>query len=255
VRLDDGRWRCPPGETYATAFGLFYRLRSSEELNPLLVRNLVFLGDYLRDVPPVLEEVATRVLALVAAFPGHSLAELRTHVSDGATNDQLFALIATGRLYADPTEALLIEPQRVRLFCDRESAGAFPLATKPLSVPILNPASPIVIEVGACVEWDGLKVRILHVGRTAITLQSEHGKPIEICHTHWDTLLKKGSIRPVRFEIGAEEEIGDESRMETPASHRIAQANVRQLAQANRRAIAIQPRLWEQSATGLQAKD
>jgi len=50
VRLDDGRWRCPPGEAYAAAFGSFYRLRSSEELNPLLVRNLVFLGDYLRDV-------------------------------------------------------------------------------------------------------------------------------------------------------------------------------------------------------------
>jgi putative transposase len=133
VRLDDGRWRCPPGEAYAAAFGSFYRLRSSEELNPLLVRNLVFLGDYLRDVPPVPEEVATRVLALVAAFPGHSLAELRTHVSDGATNDQLFALIATGRLYTDPSEALLIEPQRVRLFCDRESAAAFPLAIKPLS--------------------------------------------------------------------------------------------------------------------------
>jgi hypothetical protein len=50
-----------------------------------------------------------------------------------ATNDQLFALIATGRLYTDPSEALLIEPQHVRLFCDRESAAAFPLAIKPLS--------------------------------------------------------------------------------------------------------------------------
>jgi putative transposase len=100
------------------------------------------------------------------------------------------------------------------------------------------------------VEWDGLKVRILHVGRTAITLLSEHGKPIEICHTHWDTLLKKGSIRPVRSAVRAEEEVGSGPRMETAASHRIAQANVRQLAHANRRAMAIQPRLWEQGATG-----
>jgi putative transposase len=158
VRLDDGRWRCPPGEEYAAGFGLFYRLRSSEELNPLLVRNLVFLGDYLRDVPPVPEEVATRVLALVAAFPGRSLAELRKRVSDGATSDQVFALIATGRLYADPSEALLIEPQRVRLFCDRESAAAFLVAPSPLSVPSMNPVSPIVVELGACLEWDGLKV-------------------------------------------------------------------------------------------------
>jgi putative transposase len=250
VRLDDGRWRCPPGEEYAAAFGLFYRLRSSEELNPLLVRNLVFLGDYLRDVPPVPEEVATRVLALVAAFPGRSLAELRKRVSDGATSDQVFALIATGRLYADPSEALLIEPQRVRLFCDRESAAAFLVAPSPLSVPSMNPVSPIVVEVGACLEWDGLKVRIVHVGGTAITLQSEDDKPIEICHSDWDALLKKGAVRPVRSEIGTEEERRGASRMETAASHRIAQANVRQLVHANRRAMAIQPRLWEHSATG-----
>jgi putative transposase len=71
VRGDDGHWRCPPGEVHAAAFGFFYRLRSSAELDPLLVRNLVFLEDYLRaDLPPVPEEVASRVLALVVASPG-----------------------------------------------------------------------------------------------------------------------------------------------------------------------------------------
>jgi putative transposase len=114
---------------FAAAFGLFYRLRSSEELNPLLVRNLVFLEDYLRDVPPVPEEVATHALALVAAFPGHSLAELRKHMSDGATSDQLFALIAAGRLYADPTEALL----------HRAAAGT----------PVLRPAERSCLPAGA----------------------------------------------------------------------------------------------------------
>jgi hypothetical protein len=44
------------------------------------------------------------------------------------------------------------------------------------------------------VEWDGLKVRILHVGRTAITLLSEHGKPIEICHTIGIPCSKKAAF-------------------------------------------------------------
>src|SRR5216684_7915399 len=45
-RDDQGRWRCPPGEETAARLGLRYRLRSSAELSPTYIRNLVFLEDY-----------------------------------------------------------------------------------------------------------------------------------------------------------------------------------------------------------------
>jgi putative transposase len=48
VRGEDGRWRCPPGVTYAKQFGLEYHVRSSAELDPIFQRNLVFLEDYYR---------------------------------------------------------------------------------------------------------------------------------------------------------------------------------------------------------------
>jgi putative transposase len=32
-RNGDGRWQCPPGEAYATPLGLYYRLRSSAEID------------------------------------------------------------------------------------------------------------------------------------------------------------------------------------------------------------------------------
>ena len=47
VREENG-WRCPPGEEYAAQFGLFYRVRSSAEIDWGLQRNLLFLEDYLR---------------------------------------------------------------------------------------------------------------------------------------------------------------------------------------------------------------
>jgi len=47
IRDADGRWRCPPGEYFAEAFGLFYRLRSDAEIDWVLQRNLRFLADYL----------------------------------------------------------------------------------------------------------------------------------------------------------------------------------------------------------------
>lgn len=44
---ETGRWRCPPGETYAAGFGLYYRLRSNAEVNWTLFSNLEFLHEYL----------------------------------------------------------------------------------------------------------------------------------------------------------------------------------------------------------------
>jgi putative transposase len=40
-----GRWRCPPGEQYAAALGLAYRLRSAAEVDWIYQRNLRFLEE------------------------------------------------------------------------------------------------------------------------------------------------------------------------------------------------------------------
>lgn len=50
-RDNSGTWRCPPGEAYASALGLGYRVWSSGEINWILQRNLQFLEDYLRCDP------------------------------------------------------------------------------------------------------------------------------------------------------------------------------------------------------------
>src|SRR5713226_5693257 len=43
---EDGVWRCPPGEAYATQRGLYYRVRSSLDINWTFQRNIHFLEDY-----------------------------------------------------------------------------------------------------------------------------------------------------------------------------------------------------------------
>src|SRR6266849_658019 len=45
-RDEQGQCHCPPGERYAARYGLTYRVRSSSELNPIYLRNLIFLEDY-----------------------------------------------------------------------------------------------------------------------------------------------------------------------------------------------------------------
>ena len=47
-RDSDGGWQCPPGESHANQFGLYYRVRSSATINWTLQQNLQFLEDYFR---------------------------------------------------------------------------------------------------------------------------------------------------------------------------------------------------------------
>jgi putative transposase len=76
-RNEDGRWRCPPGEAHATRFGLYYRLRSSAEIDWTLQRNIQYLDDYWRfDAVGVASETREIVETEVSASPGLRLADL-----------------------------------------------------------------------------------------------------------------------------------------------------------------------------------
>jgi putative transposase len=44
---DNGQWRSPPGEEHASELGLYYRVRSSREIDWVFQRNVQFLEDYL----------------------------------------------------------------------------------------------------------------------------------------------------------------------------------------------------------------
>src|SRR6266545_30851 len=126
-RDEVGRWRCPPGERFAEPFGLFYRLRSSAEIDWVFQRNLRFLEDYLgSEVSPLSEHIAEAILALVGRQPGMHLDELVGDLGE-ASADDVYALIASNCLYVDLHGAPLAEPERVRLFRNEEIARAYAL--------------------------------------------------------------------------------------------------------------------------------
>lgn len=73
---EDGSWRCPPAEEAVSALGLTFRVRSSAELHPTYVDNLLFLEDYfdMTVAPPV--QVQTTILKLIRETPGLPLSAL-----------------------------------------------------------------------------------------------------------------------------------------------------------------------------------
>jgi transposase InsO family protein len=116
-RDETGRWRCPPGEAFASQSGLYYRVRSAQEIDWVFQRNIQFLDDYLRlDCPACAPAVYERLLGHVLATRGLSLEMLFDAMQDFATRDEIYLLIATGALSVDIRSASLREPARVLVF-------------------------------------------------------------------------------------------------------------------------------------------
>lgn len=120
-RDETGRWRCPPGEAYASQSGLHYRVRSAQEIDWVFQRNIQFLDDYLRaDCPACGSGVGERLLGHALAAPGLSLEALFEVTQGVATRDEIYLLIATGVLSVDIRSASLREPARVVVFAPGE---------------------------------------------------------------------------------------------------------------------------------------
>jgi hypothetical protein len=135
-----GGWRCPPGEAYALPLGLYYRVRSSGDINWVFQRNIQFLEDYLRGEVTVASMAREAVIARVGACPGLSLWELFEKTTGIATRDDIHALIAVGEIRVDLYSNSLTEPETVSVF--RNEAEA-----RPASISHLKP-EPAAVRVG-----------------------------------------------------------------------------------------------------------
>ena len=214
---DGGRWRCPPGEAEAVPLGLYYRVRSSAEIDWLFQRNIQFLEDYLRagsqQISAARREAA---LAYVSAAPGISLERLLDLTRKTATPDDIFTLIAVGDLYVDLHGAPLAEPSRVRVFVTREAAS--------------HPNSPghgtptATLRCGKHVTWDGRIWEIVNLGERSVSLLSEDRTVIDLPIVAFAALARENRLEVDADERGftIDEAIGEQLSRASPADLRAA---------------------------------
>jgi putative transposase len=123
--LDNGLWRCPPGETFAAKYGLTYRVWSSEEINWAAQDNWLYLEDYYQDLERLAVPASTLAMLsqLADEYPGLTLADLRARASE-IPADQVNIAIATHALYVDLASCRLSEPWRTPVFRTRRLSRA-----------------------------------------------------------------------------------------------------------------------------------
>jgi transposase InsO family protein len=186
-RREGQEWTCPPGKQYAQAFGLYYRVRSSAEINWVFQRNIQFLEDYLRDTPQVPSLHRQRALAHVAAQPGCSLDHLFRSTDGQLTRDEIYTLIATGDIYVDLFCATLPEPGKVTVWPEKPA--------QPGDAPAVD--SSKALRTGAMLDWDGRPWTIINAGISAMVLRAADGTMLEIPPDVFNEAVRQSRIRVV----------------------------------------------------------
>jgi transposase InsO family protein len=188
---ESGHWRCPPGAAYAAGLGLYYRVRSSAEIDWVFQRNVQFLEDYLRagsqEFSPASRDAA---VACVSARPGLPLEDLLQLTQDSVTPDDIFGMIATEVLYTDWSAAPLAEPSRVRVFSTQGSASIRSYEGGPRLLP-----STAGLRCGSQIIWDGRLWNVANLGETSVSLLSEHQSLTEVPLTAFEALIHENRMQ------------------------------------------------------------
>jgi transposase InsO family protein len=122
-RAKGGQWHSNPGEEYAKGLGLYYRVRSSQEIDWVFQRNILFLEDYLRNEGLGCDsQVRDLTATCVSKNAGITLEDLVDKTRGLASRDCIYSMIAQGAIYVDLKAAPLVEPAKVRVYSDRGSA-------------------------------------------------------------------------------------------------------------------------------------
>jgi transposase InsO family protein len=235
-RACDQPWRCEPGEEYATSLGLYYRLRTSGQIDWVFQRNILFLDDYLRAEGLGCDSQARELtMACVSKNPGILLEDMFGMLGGPTSRDCIFSMIAQGEIYVDLKVAPLVDPGKVHVFCDRQSAENH---VREVDVGPTSPGLRATIsdlKVGDSFQWDGKAWKVANAGESMISLLDMNQSFTEVPVAAMEQLVREGRV--VLSKAGASHRIKEASQA------RLAGASEHDLRVANERFAALESHL------------
>ncbi len=230
----NGNWRCPPGEDFATEWGLYYQVCSDKEINWKKQRNIYFLEDYLSVNLEIPAQDTVEIIKTISKNPGIKLSEL---IEKGVNADYIYKLIADQTIFVDlESHSLCSESERVSVFINRETADALTTVT---NNKIYSPRQFLELtQIGKSGIWDGQTWQIVNVGTKTISLLSESSKVIQLNADEFKKLIDKEDFKAIENPWNLTSDI----------SSYLKDASVDDLEEASRRYSIISPYLQGEKA-------
>ncbi|MFC5591559.1 Mu transposase C-terminal domain-containing protein [Sporosarcina soli] len=190
-----GAFRCPPAEEYAKACGLSFRIRTSDEIDWILQRNIRFLEDYLigdnAEVSPTRKDL---IINLVAEKPGTSLERLLNMNLDFCADD-IYHLLAQHEIYADIKATLITDFDKFSIYQSKESADAFYNMSNANVKDILNVSTLNIYPLQPLL-WSAEPCTILSINDSSISIMNGE-REVKIPHALFERLYQEGTIKPL----------------------------------------------------------
>jgi transposase InsO family protein len=187
----DGYWHCPPGEEAAAKYGIRYRVFSTAEIDRTLIRNIIFMEDFLRyDVPALPNEITALVTEIVLQDEGIKLSTLLAGVEEAGSNaDAVYQLIARGDLYVDLSQEALINYDRVFVYSSK-------LGVTAKDVPMSLPKGQFIeLKVGELIQWGDNMFEIANLDQNNVWLIGEMDNHPTVPREHFEHLIQKGEVQ------------------------------------------------------------
>lgn len=196
----DGKWRCPPGEEHSSRFDLYFHVHSSAEINWVLQRNYKLLQPFLLEGDDSSgqgespnSQLAETILSTVAASPGITFAELLDKI-DGITIASVYKSIALKLVYVNLLTAWIGEPERVHMYRDSVTASFFERLSDLQASHDRDIPQVVDLVPGTSLLWDGVRLKIIHIGRTEISLRRDTGEYVHFANEDFQQFIKEKRV-------------------------------------------------------------
>ena len=232
VRDGDG-WRWPAAEEAARARGFGFLLFTTDDVNPIWLRNMRFLAAFQEvDLKHDWPEFRT-ALEHVQRAGSVRLEELLA--LPGVSADIVWGLIAHQRVWCDLEHERVFEPDQAwvhdseaRMLAQRHVRT--PAAPRAGTAPCGDPAAaPVCIEPGARLLWDGVAWTVLQRGESRVDLQrlDDTSRVVSVPHDDVQRLLRSGDWRAERSGVEDEKARAREAVLKRATHRDLALANER----------------------------
>lgn len=230
VQHSSGLWYCPPGQKFAEDYGLTYTVKTSDQVNPILIRNIDFLEDYMQDANAVVaDDVEVQIREILKTTPGITLHKL---LMAAPYPDDIYQLISTNKVYIDLGRYVVVERDYCPVYLDEITGEAFSKAQIASEMATGQRfSSQVHLEVGNSITWDGSPYKVINVGVSDVSLLSSNNEIVILTKENMSQLLGTSRILASHSKNHNEETIRDI----------LISASEIALQTANSRYIRIQP--------------
>lgn len=220
---ENGKWRCPSGEEHASKFGLYYAVRTEDDIDWIRYRNLNFLSAYKRDDGSSYDDELLRdIESICSEKKGITLRELENLFAP----DPIYYLVVKGRLFINLSAVELIRKDDVRVFHNEDAALAYSFAkTENFDG---SPLKSISLRIGGKIQFKDQIWTIIDKNNERILMHTDSGEVFPLLISAVETLANQGEIESL-------EDAAEKDWITRAGKDIMSRANKDDLREANRR--------------------